>query len=143
MSELFPVFAEHSRYVQRVRRRYAAELPRLQPGLPDRAVIAALIEALATDRPLASALRVARHLVMERLAVLDIEQGASVVDVTLAMTHLAEVTLDKALAAARAELDEIHGAPRTAAPLVPILRLCASRSALRGTVLLSIPLLVK
>ena len=30
MSELFPVFAEHSRYVQRVRRRYAAELPRLQ-----------------------------------------------------------------------------------------------------------------
>ncbi len=115
MSELFPVFAEHSRYVQRVRRRYAAELSRLPPGLPDRAVIDALIEQLLTDRPLASALRVARHLVLERLAVLDIEQGASVSDVTLAMTHLAEVTLDRALGAARSELDEVHGVPRTAA----------------------------
>ncbi|HEY1130828.1 MAG TPA: bifunctional [glutamate--ammonia ligase]-adenylyl-L-tyrosine phosphorylase/[glutamate--ammonia-ligase] adenylyltransferase [Roseateles sp.] len=113
MSTLFPVFAEHSRYVQRVRRRYAAELPLLPPGLPNRAVIAALIETLLANRPLAPALRVARHLVLERLAVLDIEQGASVDDVTLAMTHLAEVTLDRALAAARAELDEIHGAPRS------------------------------
>ncbi|HEY8880258.1 MAG TPA: bifunctional [glutamate--ammonia ligase]-adenylyl-L-tyrosine phosphorylase/[glutamate--ammonia-ligase] adenylyltransferase [Roseateles sp.] len=114
MSQTFPVLAEHSRYVQRVRRRYAAELPLLPPGLPDRAVIAALIEHLVTNRPLASALRVARHLVLERLAVLDIEQAASVEDVTLAMTHLAEVTLDKALSAARAELDAIHGEPRTA-----------------------------
>ncbi|MFG6442816.1 bifunctional [glutamate--ammonia ligase]-adenylyl-L-tyrosine phosphorylase/[glutamate--ammonia-ligase] adenylyltransferase [Roseateles sp. LKC17W] len=114
MSELFPVFAEHSRYVQRVRRRYAADLALLPPGLPDREVIAALIDTLQPARPLASALRVARHLVMERLAVLDIEQGASVADVTLVMTHLAEVTLDKALAAARTELDAVHGAPRTA-----------------------------
>ncbi len=114
MSQTFPASAEHSRYVQRVRRRYAGELAQLQPGLPDRAVIAALIDTLAADRSLASALRVARHLVLERLAVLDIEQGASVEDVTLAMTHLAEVTLDKALAAARGELDQIHGEPRTA-----------------------------
>jgi glutamate-ammonia-ligase adenylyltransferase len=114
MSQLFPVVAEHSRYVQRVRRRYAGELPLLPPGLPDRAVIAALIETLLADRPLASALRVARHLVLERLAVLDIEQGASVTDVTAAMTHLAEVTLDLALADARRELDATHGEPRTA-----------------------------
>ncbi|MBV8034211.1 bifunctional [glutamate--ammonia ligase]-adenylyl-L-tyrosine phosphorylase/[glutamate--ammonia-ligase] adenylyltransferase [Roseateles sp.] len=114
MSALFPVFAEHSRYVQRVRRRYAAELALLPPGLPDRAVISALIETMLAQRPLAAALRVARHLVLERLAVLDIEQGASVADVTLAMTHLAEVTLDRALAAARTELDEIHGPPRNA-----------------------------
>ncbi|KQW45781.1 MULTISPECIES: bifunctional [glutamate--ammonia ligase]-adenylyl-L-tyrosine phosphorylase/[glutamate--ammonia-ligase] adenylyltransferase [unclassified Roseateles] len=114
MSQLFPVFAEHSRYVQRVRRRYAVELPLLAPGLPDRAVIAALIDTLGASRPLASALRVARHLVLERLAVLDIEQGASVEDVTAAMTHLAEVTLDLALADARRELDAIHGEPRTA-----------------------------
>jgi len=108
-----PARADHSRYVQRVRRRYAAELLRLPPGLPDRAAIAALIDTLGASRPLASALRVARHLVLERLAVLDVEQGASVADVTLAMTHLAEVTLDRALAAARAELDEIHGPPRS------------------------------
>ncbi|MCY4756381.1 bifunctional [glutamate--ammonia ligase]-adenylyl-L-tyrosine phosphorylase/[glutamate--ammonia-ligase] adenylyltransferase [Pelomonas aquatica] len=114
MSALFPVVAEHSRYVQRVRRRYGAELALLPPGLPDRAAVAALIDTLAADRPLASTLRVARHLVLERLAVLDIEQGASVTDVTLAMTHLAEVTLDIALRAARAELDAIHGEPRTA-----------------------------
>ena len=114
MSQTFPASAEHSRYVQRVRRRYAAELPLLPAGLPDRAVIGALIEALGANRPLASALRVARHLVLERLAVLDIEQAAPVEDVTLAMTHLAEVTLDKALAAARAELDALHGEPRTA-----------------------------
>lgn len=114
MSAQFPIVAEHSRYVQRVRRRYGAELALLPPGLPDRAVIAALIETLGASRPLASALRVARHLVLERLAVLDIEQGASVDEVTRAMTHLAEVTLDLALKAARAELDEIHGAPRTA-----------------------------
>jgi glutamate-ammonia-ligase adenylyltransferase len=114
MSTLFPVIAEHSRYVQRVRRRYAAELALLPPGLPDRAVVGALIDTLLQARPLASALRVARHLVLERLAVLDIEQGARVADVTAAMTHLAEVTLDRALAAARAELDEIHGAPRNA-----------------------------
>jgi glutamate-ammonia-ligase adenylyltransferase len=114
MSALFPVIAEHSRYVQRVRRRYAAELGRLPAGLPDRAVIEALIDELSPDRPLASALRVARHLVLERLAVLDVEQAASVEDVTLAMTHLAEVTLDRALAAARAELDAVHGEPRSA-----------------------------
>ncbi|PTT79026.1 bifunctional [glutamate--ammonia ligase]-adenylyl-L-tyrosine phosphorylase/[glutamate--ammonia-ligase] adenylyltransferase [Pelomonas sp. HMWF004] len=117
MSQLFPVVAEHSRYVQRVRRRYAAELPLLPPGLPDRSAIAALIQTLAAGRPdrsLASALRVARHLVLERLAVLDIEQGATVADITLAMTHLAEVTLDLALADARRELDAIHGEPLTA-----------------------------
>ncbi|MBA4215999.1 MAG: bifunctional [glutamate--ammonia ligase]-adenylyl-L-tyrosine phosphorylase/[glutamate--ammonia-ligase] adenylyltransferase [Methylibium sp.] len=114
MSALFPIVAEHSRYVQRVRRRYGTELVLLPPGLPDRAVIAALIETLGASRPLASALRVARHLVLERLAVLDIEQGASVDEVTRAMTHLAEVTLDLALKAARAELDEVHGAPCTA-----------------------------
>ena len=72
MSQTFPVLAEHSRYVQRVRRRYAAELALLPPGLPDRAVIGTLIDTLLATRPLASSLRVARHLVLERLAaVLD------------------------------------------------------------------------
>jgi len=75
MSPLFPVLAEHSRYVQRVRRRYAVELPLLQPGLPDRAVIAALIETLAAHRSLGSALGVARHLVLERLAVLTLNRA--------------------------------------------------------------------
>ncbi len=111
-----PVTADHSRFVQRVRRRYAAELVLLPAGQPDRAAIAGVIAALQLGgRTLASAMRVARHLVIERLAVLDVEQQADVGDVTLAMTHLAEVTLDLALRHARAELDALHGAPRTAA----------------------------
>ena len=105
--------AAHSRFVQRVRRRYEAELQLLPQGLPDRANIDALITRLAPGRTLASALRVARHLVLERLAVLDIEQGAAVDAITRAMTHLAEVTLNRALAAARDELDLLHGPPRT------------------------------
>ncbi len=108
--------AEHSRFVQRVRRRYAAELSMLPAGLPTRTVIAALIERMrAGGRPLGSAMRVTRQLVLERLAVLDVEQGATLDDVTTAMTDLAEATLDAALAHARSELDVRYGAPRTAA----------------------------
>ena len=107
--------AAHSRFVQRVRRRYAAELHLLPAGLPDRSTIAALVATLQDrGRPLASALRVARHLVIERLAVLDIEQAAAMPDITGAMTHLAEVSLCLALKAARAEQDLINGTPRDA-----------------------------
>ncbi|HJV72218.1 bifunctional [glutamate--ammonia ligase]-adenylyl-L-tyrosine phosphorylase/[glutamate--ammonia-ligase] adenylyltransferase [Ideonella sp.] len=104
--------AEHSRFVQRVRRRYAAELPLLPPGVPGAAAIHALIAALETGgRPLPAALRVARQLVIERLAVLDVEQGAPLADVTAAMTCLAEVTLERALAQALADTDARHGPP--------------------------------
>ena len=40
------VQASHSRFVQRVRRRYAAELPLLAPGIPRGEHIAELIDAL-------------------------------------------------------------------------------------------------
>ncbi|MBX3626124.1 MAG: bifunctional [glutamate--ammonia ligase]-adenylyl-L-tyrosine phosphorylase/[glutamate--ammonia-ligase] adenylyltransferase [Rhizobacter sp.] len=104
--------AEHSRFVQRVRRRYEAELPLLAPGLPVRASIDALINELLTrGRALPSALRVARHVVIERLAVLDIEQAAPMTDITRAMTELAEATLDRALIQAYADQDERHGPP--------------------------------
>ena len=115
-AEQAPSDAAHSRFVQRVRRRYTAELALLGPGLPDRAAIAALVAALQQGgRPLGAALRVARQLVLERLAVLDIEQRASMDEVTLAMTHLAEATLNLALAEARREQDAASGAPRDAA----------------------------
>ncbi|CAN5159120.1 bifunctional [glutamate--ammonia ligase]-adenylyl-L-tyrosine phosphorylase/[glutamate--ammonia-ligase] adenylyltransferase [soil metagenome] len=107
------VAAAHSRFVQRVRRRYAAELGLLPVGVPDRAAIEALIATLiGQGRTLASALRVARHLVLERLAVLDIEQGAAMPVITLVMTQLAEVSLCLALRAARAEQDLLTGTPR-------------------------------
>ncbi|MBT9526966.1 MAG: bifunctional [glutamate--ammonia ligase]-adenylyl-L-tyrosine phosphorylase/[glutamate--ammonia-ligase] adenylyltransferase [Rhizobacter sp.] len=111
-SENTTVGADHSRFVQRVRRRFAAELPLLAPGLPTRDSISALIDTLiANGRTLASSLRVARHLVLERLAVLDIEQGADMQDVTRAMTQLAETTLDRALAQAFIDQDARYGAP--------------------------------
>ncbi len=115
-STVEPPLAEHSRFVQRVRRRHADLLPLLAQGVPDGASIQSLIEALAaTGRPLASALRIARQLVLERLAVLDVEQHARLEDVTSAMTALAETTLEAALAEARAQESERHGQPRTAA----------------------------
>ncbi len=108
--------AEHSRFVQRVRRRYADELALVAAGLPDFAAIDALIESLrAGGRPLPQAMRVARHLVLERLAVLDVEQGAAMTDITGAMTALAEATLARSLAEARTEQDRRFGPPLNAA----------------------------
>ncbi len=107
--------AEHSRFVQRIRRRYAAELELLPPGLPDAAHVTALVARLrAGGRELGSALRVARQLVLERLAVLDIEAQATLADITGAMTMLAESTLDLALDQALAEQDAKSGVPRNA-----------------------------
>ena len=104
--------ADHSRFVQRIRRRYADELALLPPGVPAAGAITALVQRLqAGGRELTSALRVARNLVIERLAVLDIEDGAPLDDITGAMTALAEATLELALAQAEAEADERHGAP--------------------------------
>ena len=106
--------ATHSRFVQRIRRRYAPEMPLLAPGLPDRAAITNLVAQLGRmGRPLGSAMRVTRQLVLERLAVLDIEQQAPLEHITGAMTALAEATLDLALAQARADEDQRCGAPRT------------------------------
>jgi glutamate-ammonia-ligase adenylyltransferase len=107
--------AEHSRFVQRIRRRYPVELAsfaHVAPGLPRTAQIVALIDHLQSQgRKLDSALRVARQLVLERLAVLDVQDGAAMQDITAAMTELAEVTLDKALACAEAEANLQYGAP--------------------------------
>ena len=108
-----PAQADHSRFVQRIRRRYETELAWLIPGLPTRDSMLALVERLReSGRNLTAALRVARQLTIERLAVLDIEQGASLDDVTRVMTELAETTLDLALAQACADQDVRFGVPR-------------------------------
>jgi len=104
--------AEHSRFVQRVRRRHAAELAWLPLGLPSATTIDALVARVqASGCSLPAALRVARQLVLERLAVLDIEQAASLQDVTATTTALAETTREIALAQALADADARHGAP--------------------------------
>ena len=107
--------AAHSRYVQRIRRRYAEELALLPPGTIDAATVTALVQRLQQGgRPLVSALRVARQLCLERLACLDVEQAAPLATVTAGMTALAEATLELALAQALAEAEERHGVPRDA-----------------------------
>lgn len=106
--------ADHSRFVQRIRRRYAGELACLPPGAPDKAAMRACLATLQGERglPVPAALRVLRQLVLERLVVLDCEQGASLQVVTGAVTELAELALDEACQLAFAELDALHGAPQ-------------------------------
>ena len=104
--------AAHSRFVQRIRRRYADERALLPAGVPDAAAVTALVATLrGRGHALADALRIARQLVLERLACLDVEEGAPLEHITGAMTALAEATLELALAAAQDEADARFGAP--------------------------------
>ncbi|MBC5782818.1 bifunctional [glutamate--ammonia ligase]-adenylyl-L-tyrosine phosphorylase/[glutamate--ammonia-ligase] adenylyltransferase [Ramlibacter sp. USB13] len=106
--------AGHSRFVQRLRRRYAGELSLLPPGAPGSAELAGAYEALrARGHDVPSALRVLRQLVMERLVVLDCDRQAPLATITSAVTTLAEFALDVACRQAFAEVDALHGAPLT------------------------------
>ena len=104
--------ASHSRFVQRIRRRYAGERDAWPAGAPDGDSITALVGVLrAGGRDLPSALRVARQLVLERLATLDVEESAPLEMVVAGCTALAEAALEMALAQSFAEADERHGPP--------------------------------
>ena len=104
--------SHYSRFHQRLHRRYAAEMALLPPGVPTRSSMEDACEALlARGHDLGAALRILRQLVMERLIVLDCDQGAPLADVTSAVTWLAELALDRACRQARADLDARHGAP--------------------------------
>jgi glutamate-ammonia-ligase adenylyltransferase len=105
-------WAEYSRFVARVRRRYADLMPLLPAGVPRMIHMQTGLAALqATGLSLPAALRVLRHLVLERLAVLDCEQGVALTDITHPMTELAELALDRAYQLALTELTELHGTP--------------------------------
>ncbi|RZM02138.1 MAG: glutamine-synthetase adenylyltransferase, partial [Variovorax sp.] len=102
----------HSRFVQRLRRRYPGELPLLPPGEPRRPAMQATYDVLRARGDAAGvALRIVRQLVMERLVVLDCERQAPLAVVTDAVTELAEFALDVACRESFAELDARHGAP--------------------------------
>ncbi len=115
-SEAFspPTLSDHSRFAQRVRRRYADQLHLLPPGRPDQASMRQMLEALqGGGADVATALRITRQLVMERLVVLDCEQQADLNDITRCMTDLAEFALDVACTQTLQSLDETHGMPTT------------------------------
>jgi glutamate-ammonia-ligase adenylyltransferase len=100
--------------VQRLRRRYAAELPLLADGPPALQSIAAAYEALrSSGHDVGCALRVLRQLVLERLVTLDCDRHASLGTITSAMSELAEFALDVACQQAFRDLDAAHGAPLT------------------------------
>jgi [glutamine synthetase] adenylyltransferase / [glutamine synthetase]-adenylyl-L-tyrosine phosphorylase len=104
--------ADYSRYVQRVRRRFGVEMAALATGVPDRASIETLVASLLQQgRALGSALRIARHAVIERLVGLNGEQAAPLEAVTSAMTAIAEVALELALDQALRDEDALQGAP--------------------------------
>jgi glutamate-ammonia-ligase adenylyltransferase len=110
-----PSLSGHSRFVQRLRRRYAAELALLAPGAPRLAEISQAYAALRERGDDAGvALRTVRQLVMERLVTLDCDRQAPLSVVTGAVTDLAEFALDVACREALAELEAVHGAPLSA-----------------------------
>jgi glutamate-ammonia-ligase adenylyltransferase len=108
-------WSSRSRFAQRVRRRYPELLHLLPAGSPEPGTMVQVFEMLrqAGYEP-ASALRVLRHLVLERLLTMDCDDNAPLSVITGAMTDLAEFSLDIACTHSLAALDEIHGMPITA-----------------------------
>ncbi len=104
--------AQHSRFFQRLQRRYGDDLGLLPAGEPSLATMALAWEALrARGHDTGTALRILRQLVMARLVQLDCEDHAPLEVVTRAVTELGEFALDQACQQARHDLDERHGAP--------------------------------
>lgn len=105
--------ASHSRFWQRLHRRYADVMDVLPPGAPVRATMEQALQRLQQEQgwDLSAALRVVRQLVMERLMALDCAQQADLHTVTRGVTELAELALDRACAQVRQELDARHGRP--------------------------------
>ncbi len=104
--------SDYSRFVQRIRRRYAAQMPLLEHGAPLHATMQAAWLALRQQGlDTGASLRVLRQLVMERLVVLDCEDQADLNLVTRAMTELAELALDAAMQESQSRLDAQYGEP--------------------------------
>ena len=104
--------SDHSRFAQRIRRRYGAALGALPHGVPERAAQEQLFAILRTQgETVAAALRMTRQWVLERLLVLDCENGLALTQVTGVMTDLAEFALCVAAEQASADLEAVHGAP--------------------------------
>src|SRR4051812_33505640 len=91
--------SSYSRFAQRLRRRYAPELPLLPAGTPTPSTMAQAYASLrARGDDTGTGLRILRQLVLERLIGLDCDEQAPLSLVTGVMTELAEFALDVACA---------------------------------------------
>jgi glutamate-ammonia-ligase adenylyltransferase len=109
-----PSLSLHSRFAQRVRRRFESQLHLLPPGLPQPDRLHTTFEAIkASGQDTGSALRILRALVLERLLRMDCDEAAPLQQITQAMTDLAEFALNVALQEVLSGLDQTHGAPLT------------------------------
>ena len=98
--------------VQRLRRRYAQELPLLPTGAPTLDHLKTCFSQLSISYAPTDALRILRQLVFERLVVMDCCEHADLSSITHAMTDLAEFSLDVAFSEAQRQLAERHGMPQ-------------------------------
>ncbi|MBK9572266.1 MAG: bifunctional [glutamate--ammonia ligase]-adenylyl-L-tyrosine phosphorylase/[glutamate--ammonia-ligase] adenylyltransferase [Rhodoferax sp.] len=102
----------HSRFGQRIRRRYESQLLALQGGMPNRdSIAAAYATLLAQGTDIGGALRITRQLVLERLLRMDCDEGVSWDRIAQVMTELAEFSLNLACVHVQQALDAVHGAP--------------------------------
>ncbi len=107
--------SDYARYSQRVRRRYADWLGFLPAGQATTITIGHCYAQLqAANLDTASALRVTRALVLERLARRDCDEHCGMAEVTATMTYLAEFALNLANTQVQSALDAVHGAPMAA-----------------------------
>jgi len=110
-----PVGAEHSRFAQRIARRYGQEYAFAAGEKPFADAQLALYARLRSQgQELGAALRITRQAVLAQVLRLDCEAHWPLAEVTQAMTELAEWSLQAALAHASAELQLRHGAPQGA-----------------------------
>ena len=105
--------SEGSRFFQRLQRRYADVFTSLPHETPSREVLEQAYAVLLCQFEVGAALRVLRQWTMHRLIQLDCEQKAPLETVTLCVTQLAEIALDKACQSAFQTLDARHGEPLT------------------------------
>ncbi len=105
-------FSDYSRFAQRVRRRYGAELCLLPDCGLNRKVLETFYDALLErGYDCGAALRTCRQLILERLIRLDCDGGAALSVVMNAMTVTAEFALDVACREAQVALEQKHGIP--------------------------------
>ena len=103
---------DHSRFAQRVRRRYGQYLALLPAGLPTEQGFQQVFDQLCSQgQDSATALRVTRQLVIERLLVADCEQAASIDSIIACMSLLAQWALNLAFQISQKELQTQFGVP--------------------------------